>query len=107
MVAFQHGISRNDPCPCGSGQKYKKCCFDANAEPPAQASALADLAGAAAAIGEPAGAQDGGDAPEASLESSAFSGGGYMPEDVGVLGGAAEGEADASPEPEKAPEETV
>lgn len=19
-------ISRNDPCPCGSGQKYKKCC---------------------------------------------------------------------------------
>ena len=21
--------SRNDPCPCGSGQKYKKCCLDA------------------------------------------------------------------------------
>jgi hypothetical protein len=20
-------IGRNDPCPCGSGQKYKKCCF--------------------------------------------------------------------------------
>lgn len=20
-------ISRNDPCPCGSGQKYKKCCI--------------------------------------------------------------------------------
>ena len=20
-------IRRNDPCPCGSGQKYKKCCF--------------------------------------------------------------------------------
>ena len=19
-------VSRNDPCPCGSGQKYKKCC---------------------------------------------------------------------------------
>jgi uncharacterized protein YecA (UPF0149 family) len=19
-------ISRNDPCPCGSGRKYKKCC---------------------------------------------------------------------------------
>lgn len=19
---------RNDPCPCGSGQKYKRCCFD-------------------------------------------------------------------------------
>lgn len=21
-------ISRNDPCPCGSGKKYKKCCID-------------------------------------------------------------------------------
>ena len=20
-------IGRNDPCPCGSGEKYKKCCF--------------------------------------------------------------------------------
>jgi len=22
------GIGRNDPCPCGSGMKYKKCCLD-------------------------------------------------------------------------------
>lgn len=22
-------IGRNDPCPCGSGKKYKKCCIDA------------------------------------------------------------------------------
>ncbi|MGF7060563.1 uncharacterized protein YchJ [Brassicibacter mesophilus] len=21
-------IGRNDPCPCGSGKKYKKCCVD-------------------------------------------------------------------------------
>lgn len=21
-------IQRNDPCPCGSGKKYKKCCID-------------------------------------------------------------------------------
>jgi len=21
-------IGRNDPCPCGSGQKYKRCCLD-------------------------------------------------------------------------------
>ena len=21
-------ISRNDPCPCGSGKKYKNCCLD-------------------------------------------------------------------------------
>jgi len=20
-------VERNDPCPCGSGQKYKKCCM--------------------------------------------------------------------------------
>jgi preprotein translocase subunit SecA len=24
--ALEHGISRNDPCPCGSGKKFKKCC---------------------------------------------------------------------------------
>ncbi len=22
----EDGIGRNDPCPCGSGKKYKKCC---------------------------------------------------------------------------------
>lgn len=21
------GVGRNDPCPCGSGKKYKKCCM--------------------------------------------------------------------------------
>jgi SEC-C motif-containing protein len=25
------GIGRNDPCPCGSGRKYKKCCLDKEA----------------------------------------------------------------------------
>jgi uncharacterized protein YecA (UPF0149 family) len=20
-------VGRNDPCPCGSGQKFKRCCF--------------------------------------------------------------------------------
>ena len=24
-------VGRNDPCPCGSGKKYKKCCLDAGA----------------------------------------------------------------------------
>ena len=24
--AEEHGIRRNAPCPCGSGQKFKKCC---------------------------------------------------------------------------------
>jgi hypothetical protein len=22
-----HKIGRNDPCPCGSGKKYKRCCL--------------------------------------------------------------------------------
>jgi uncharacterized protein YecA (UPF0149 family) len=21
-------VGRNDPCPCGSGEKYKRCCLD-------------------------------------------------------------------------------
>jgi len=25
-VAFAARVGRNDPCPCGSGKKYKKCC---------------------------------------------------------------------------------
>ena len=24
-------VGRNDPCPCGSGRKYKKCCLDRTA----------------------------------------------------------------------------
>ena len=29
---------RNDPCPCGSGKRYKRCCLDKD-----QAAALAPL----------------------------------------------------------------
>jgi uncharacterized protein YecA (UPF0149 family) len=25
-ISLTKTISRNDPCPCGSGKKYKKCC---------------------------------------------------------------------------------
>ena len=25
-IAVSHKIGRNQPCPCGSGKKYKKCC---------------------------------------------------------------------------------
>lgn len=25
---FSQKINRNDPCPCGSGKKYKKCCIN-------------------------------------------------------------------------------
>ena len=31
---------RNDPCPCGSGKKHKKCCLVATAAPQAPAPAL-------------------------------------------------------------------
>lgn len=26
-VAVKNKVGRNDPCPCGSGKKYKKCCY--------------------------------------------------------------------------------
>lgn len=41
---------RNDPCPCGSGQKYKRCCLskDQAAESAALAAAAAARAGEAA-----------------------------------------------------------
>jgi hypothetical protein len=26
VVTGSHSVGRNDPCPCGSGKKYKKCC---------------------------------------------------------------------------------
>ena len=35
-------IGRNDPCPCGSGQKYKRCCL-----PRDEAAAVAERAAAA------------------------------------------------------------
>jgi preprotein translocase subunit SecA len=35
LVAHHLGLRRNDPCPCGSGKKFKKCCFDAKWTPPA------------------------------------------------------------------------
>lgn len=30
-VQVQPTAGRNDPCPCGSGNKYKKCCLPASA----------------------------------------------------------------------------
>ncbi|MBZ4042781.1 SEC-C domain-containing protein [Flavobacterium hibisci] len=26
-IVLEKKINRNDPCPCGSGKKYKKCCL--------------------------------------------------------------------------------
>ncbi|MFT4622931.1 MAG: preprotein translocase subunit SecA, partial [Myxococcota bacterium] len=33
--AALYGVRRNDPCPCGSGKKFKKCCYEAGYEAPA------------------------------------------------------------------------
>ena len=40
-------LSRNDPCPCGSGKKYKHCCRSPEVEPPSSrpATKLTDLNG--------------------------------------------------------------
>ncbi|MGE5192759.1 MAG: SEC-C metal-binding domain-containing protein, partial [Deltaproteobacteria bacterium] len=27
-------VGRNDPCPCGSGKKFKKCCMNRQKNPP-------------------------------------------------------------------------
>ena len=37
LAGIEAGLGRNDPCPCGSGKKFKKCCFktDSGASAPA------------------------------------------------------------------------
>ncbi|MCB9743265.1 MAG: preprotein translocase subunit SecA [Alphaproteobacteria bacterium] len=37
--AEEHGMRRNDPCPCGSGNKFKKCCMNATDNDDAEANA--------------------------------------------------------------------
>ena len=43
----QSRVSRNDPCPCGSGKKYKHCCLrkDITASSPRPSPSLTDLHG--------------------------------------------------------------
>jgi hypothetical protein len=43
----QSRVSRNDPCPCGSGKKYKHCCLrkDITASSPRSSPSLTDLHG--------------------------------------------------------------
>lgn len=38
------GIGRNDPCPCGSGKKFKKCCLDQTTMEPGDLDELSDVA---------------------------------------------------------------
>ncbi|HNH48063.1 MAG TPA: SEC-C metal-binding domain-containing protein, partial [Myxococcota bacterium] len=60
LFAMEYNIRRNDPCPCGSGLKFKKCCYLESEDPkkngaaPAAEGLLAGLAAELAAVSEPA-----------------------------------------------------
>ena len=43
----QSRVSRNDPCPCGSGKKYKQCCMskEHEARSPRTTASITDLQG--------------------------------------------------------------
>ena len=32
-MGSREDIGRNDPCPCGSGKKYKRCCLGSEVDP--------------------------------------------------------------------------
>lgn len=34
IIIYMKKVGRNDPCPCGSGNKYKKCCIDKERQNP-------------------------------------------------------------------------
>ena len=36
-------VGRNDPCPCGSGKKYKKCCLEKEPKPTPQLPSITEL----------------------------------------------------------------
>lgn len=46
-------IGRNDPCPCGSGKKYKKCCESAAAQQSAERARAAKLTDAERVLATP------------------------------------------------------
>ena len=48
---------RNDPCPCGSGNKYKKCCLEKDEAARVAATTASAAAAAAAAAEKPPVAQ--------------------------------------------------
>jgi hypothetical protein len=45
--------SRNDPCPCGSGKKYKHCCLGSGKEWPAEELSRSKRVLPAAVVPEP------------------------------------------------------
>ena len=59
MMTSSRKVGRNDPCPCGSGKKYKKCCLNATRlEEPSSEWPEVDLADLALAEREEAALQE-------------------------------------------------
>jgi hypothetical protein len=88
-------IGRNDPCHCGSGQKYKKCHL-----PKDDAARSAELAAAAAAAAEAQAKADADAAAETEDEHGAPLGGADRPPPRPKDGGASRPKA---PAPTQAP----
>jgi hypothetical protein len=42
---MSHRIGRNDPCPCSSGKKYKKCCLESREGDPIEGATWIDEEG--------------------------------------------------------------
>lgn len=62
-------VGRNDPCHCGSGAKYKKCCLAADDARRAEAAAQAASEARAAAASQSGGPGKKGSAPPASIRN--------------------------------------
>ncbi len=67
LFAIEYNIRRNDPCPCGSGLKFKKCCYLESEDPKKNGSAseglLAGLAGELTGASEPPAATEYSETP--------------------------------------------
>jgi len=70
--ALENGLRRNDPCPCGTGLKFKKCCYKKGEKKPAPApEAPAPEAAAPEVTAAEAAAAPEAAAPEVAAEESA------------------------------------
>jgi hypothetical protein len=66
-------IGRNDPCPCGSGKKYKHCCYDKDLTArQAEAAAAHEEAAKAEAAAAEADEDDGDEAARNAHEKVSF-----------------------------------
>jgi hypothetical protein len=91
-------IGRNDPCHCGSGQKYKKCHL-----PKDDAAKSAELAAAAEAAAAAAKAKADAEAEDAEKEGEGSSGGSPGDRPVAARAKDAAGVRPRTPAPTQAP----